>query len=88
EKKGNFDDAIQQYTESLEIFKELNEEKLISGMYNNLANISRKQGNYLEAITYFENALVSAEKMNNPRLQAIILNNLANTYLNINDDDK
>lgn len=78
--KGEFVESITYYSKSLEIARELSNEKLVPGILNNIGLVYYNLGNYTEALQNFFDAINGAETTGNLNVKAAALNNVALIY--------
>jgi serine phosphatase RsbU (regulator of sigma subunit) len=79
-KKGNIDEALNYYKQSLKIDKDLNNEEGISTSLNNIGSIYQIQGNIPKALNYYHDALKIRELKGDKNSIAQSFNNIASIY--------
>ncbi|MCK5036047.1 MAG: tetratricopeptide repeat protein [Candidatus Sabulitectum sp.] len=77
---GNFDEAMENYLSSLEIWKRTGNDQGIARVYNNIGNIHRGQGSYSKALEYFLKSLEIKNGLGDSRGTAISYLNIGNIY--------
>lgn len=73
---GKYDKALEYYAKSLEIRIELQDDKGIGILFNNMGIICKEQGRYPEALEFYHKALAIAEKSDNKSTMALAYNNI------------
>ena len=86
--KGDADNAIFNYTASLDIAKELGNKNLILRIMNNLASENAYKGDYAHALTGYLEAIEIAEEVGNKNMLSIMNENIANLYASQKDFDQ
>ena len=86
--KGDYDNGIDYYSQSLEIFEEMGNKEGIASSLNNLGAIYKVQGNYAKAIDYFTQNLKISEEIGNKRGIAASLNNIGLIFQELGDYSK
>lgn len=86
--KGKYSQAIQHFTESVEIQKKIGDRKGVADVLNNIGNIYNEQGDYVKAIDYYIKSLQVKEKIGDKKGIATSHNNIGNIYNVQGDDDK
>ena len=74
--KGDFPEALKNYSVSLKINEEIGQKKNIASAYNNIGNIYKQQGNYPEALKQYSTALKISEELMDKK-------SIAGAYLNM-----
>ena len=82
---SNYEVALLQGLESVELFKSLNDLKGLAHSVNVLSQIEWELGDYSEALAYTLQFLKLAQEMGNRKLEADALNNSAMVYARLND---
>ena len=82
---ADFDQALESYQLSLEIFEALNDKEGIAGVLNNQGIIQKNLGNYPQAADVYYKSLEIAEKMDDNIRQARVHRNLGSVYF-LQDD--
>lgn len=80
---SNVELAIAQSKEALIICERINDQKGISDIYNNLANMYVDQGDYKTGLSYYLKSLKIRLETNDKRGAAANYNNIGNTYLEL-----
>ena len=83
--KGDADNAIFNYTASLDIAKELGNKNLSLRIMNNLASENAYKGDYALALTGYLNAIEIADEIGNKKMLSIMNENIANLYASQKD---
>jgi signal transduction histidine kinase len=86
--KGDADNAIFNYTASLDIARELGNKNLILRIMNNLASENAYKGDYAHALTGYLEAIEIAEEVGNRSMLSIMNENIANLYASQKDFDQ
>jgi tetratricopeptide (TPR) repeat protein len=86
--KGNLEQALYYYFQSLRVRKKLNDQKNIAGSLNNIGDIYNQQGNNARALEYYTSALSIREKINDQRGVANSLGSIAIIFAQQNDHAK
>lgn len=86
--KGDYDKAIENYLNSLNIEKELGDKKGISACYNNIGNVYKNQGLYDKAIENYNNALIIFSELDDKNKMAICHMNIGLVHYNQGNYDK
>jgi putative nucleotidyltransferase with HDIG domain len=79
--RGDLDDALARYSQSLEAYKGVNDEHGCALAYHNLGIVSRHQERFDDADGYFRHALEIAERAGDMHLQGLCLLNHAEVHL-------
>ena len=82
EKQGQYDEAIQNYKESLAIFLKISAPEGEAANLYGLATVYVRQGHYDEAVQAYEKSREISRRINNPKSEAATLLGLANVYEN------
>ena len=82
--KGDYNLAMQQSNQALDVAKELNDSNLIINMLNNTGIVYQYLGQFDNQLDYSLKALSVAEQYNQTEKLAQLYHNVANAYLNIN----
>lgn len=88
EVKGDLSTALVYYSESLQLERELDDEKSIAVILNNIADIYETQGNVTKALDFYTQSLHIYEKFDNKLGIAQAHNNIGFIYCNQGDLDK
>ena len=80
---NNYVQAIALYEESIEINTQMNNERLLTTNYGNIASSYSATGNLNKAIYYLNKSLLRAEKNGYDDIQADCFNSLARVYKNM-----
>lgn len=80
--KGIYDSARYHYWSSLDIRKNIGQQKLVSQSYNNLGVLFRRQALYDSSLYYYYAALKIANEINDSLLQGNYYNNIGLTWYN------
>ena len=83
--KGDADNAISNYTASLEIAREMGNKNLSLRIMNNLASENAYKGDYAHALTGYLNAIEIAEEVGDKNMLSIMNENIANLYASQKD---
>jgi len=83
--KGDADNAIFNYTASLDIATELGNKNLSLRIMNNLASENAYKGDYAHALTGYLKAIEIAEEVGNKKMLSIMNENIANLYASQKD---
>ena len=86
--QGDYDNGIDYYSQSLEIYEEMGNKEGIASSLNNLGAIYKVQGNYAKAIDYFTQNLKISEEIGNKRGIAASLNNIGLIFQEQSDYSK
>ena len=78
--QGNYTEAYKSWELSLDIFRELGNDQLVSNLLGNLGSIYYTMGKNLEAIDYNIQALKIAEKLGDSTRIGTIMLNIGNVY--------
>ena len=79
--RTNYDDALEHYTEALEIRKKLpNTEAGVASLLNNIAVVYLDQGHYGKSIKYMTESLIIEESIGNRKGVASCLGNIGIVY--------
>ncbi len=84
-KLGNYNLAIEQYEDALEISRSLGDQRAEGNALGNLGIAYDGLGDYPRAIKQFEATLAIARTIGNPHAEGNALGNLGNAYLNLKD---
>lgn len=85
--KGHFQQAIQYYTQSLEISQLLNDKRAIANSYNNLGSVYYRQNNFDKALDHLQKCLAIREEIGDRSGIVYSYNNIGNIYYNRIDYD-
>ncbi len=86
--KGDADNAISNYTASLEIAREMGNKNLTLRIMNNLASENAYKGDYAHALTGYLKAIEIAEEVGDKNMLSIMNENIANLYASQKDFDQ
>lgn len=86
--KGDYNDALENYFESLKINEELENKKEIGKNLNNIGVVYDLQKNYEYALEYYFKSLEIKEELNDSKGIAFSYINISNIYLENEDFDK
>ena len=86
--RGNYDAAMKPLEESLNAFKELNNDKWIAVMYMEVGNLNWYKEDYDAAIKNYEHSLIYSKKMNRDDFIASNYSNIASIYSIKGNHDK
>ena len=86
--KGDYSTALKYYYTCLEIREELDNQKGIATIHNNLGSIYFEQKNFEGALKHYKKSLRIKEKLGNKRGTATTLNNIGNIYHGQQDYDQ
>lgn len=86
--KGDAENAISNYTASLEIARGMGNEDLSLRIMNNLASENAYKGDYAHALTGYLEAIEIAKKVGNKNMLSIMNENIANLYASQKDFDQ
>ena len=86
--KGDFDNAIELYNQSLAINEAQKDDRGIGTILNNIGNIYRKQGNFAKATDYFFRSLKIREDVNDIRGVATSLGSLGLLFMSQSQYDE
>jgi signal transduction histidine kinase len=86
--QGDADNAIFNYTASLDIATELGNKNLSLRIMNNLASENAYKGDYAHALTGYLKAIEIAEEVGNKNMLSIMNENIANLYASQKDFDQ
>ena len=78
--RGNFEEAMENYLSSLEIWERTGNKRGVSRAYNNIGNIHRGQGSYSKALEYFLRSLEIKIDLGDSRGAAISYLNIGSIY--------
>ena len=78
--KGELEEALEYYQESLELYKEVDEKQEISSILNNLGVLCRNKGDLYTALKYYEESLEIYQEIGNKDDIAASFNNIGNIY--------
>lgn len=78
--KGDNSKALEYYNSSVQVKKELGDDKGVARAYNNIGSIYHEQGVHAKAIEYYTRALDILKKLDSQREWAGALNNIAIIY--------
>ncbi len=73
---GKLDVALDYFSASIVVFKEMGKKKHVAGIYNNMGVIAKAKANYELAIIYFNKSLAINKELNIPK-------EICNGYLNL-----
>jgi serine phosphatase RsbU (regulator of sigma subunit) len=79
--RGEIDEAIVNYTSSLEIRKKIGDKKGIAGSYNNIGVIFHEQGNYEKAMENHFNSLAMKEEIGDTAGMSSCYSNIGRVFL-------
>ncbi len=80
EYKGEYQQALQLYTEALEIAKTKDIQQVIHPVYTNIALVNKALGDFPKALAYNFKALELSEQTRDSADMAVSLNNIGNLY--------
>ncbi len=83
-----YDDALQKYNETLDLFMKLNDLEGESAALDNISRIYEVQGDYAKALKYLESALENSRKIGHRQGEAIILSDFSKIYRALGDSGK
>jgi serine phosphatase RsbU (regulator of sigma subunit)/Tfp pilus assembly protein PilF len=78
--QGDYTKALDYYTKSLKIHKELENKKGVSAILGNIGSIYKNQGDYAKAIDYYTKSLKIAKEIENKKVIASSFNNIGLIY--------
>ncbi|MGI9552979.1 MAG: tetratricopeptide repeat-containing sensor histidine kinase, partial [Aurantibacter sp.] len=78
--KGSFENAIESFTQALELANKLEDSKLILRIQNNLAGEYGYKGDYAHALEIYLTGIEMAEGYGNKKMLSIMNENIANLY--------
>ncbi len=79
--KGDYESAVEYFTRSLTIYKEIENKKGVTNSLNNIGNIYYGQGDYAKTIENYTQSLTILEEIGDKSGIALSLNNIANIYV-------
>lgn len=79
--RGNHTEALAHYTQSLQLFEEVNDKIGIANSLNNIGSIYGEKGNLKEALDYFERSLQLREELGDKSGIAYCLDWIGYTYI-------
>ena len=82
---GEYDEALNSYKKSLEIFKALDDKASIGSLLNEISKIFWVHGEYAIALRYIEDALAVNRGIGNKKEEGVTLSNLGRNYYNQGD---
>jgi len=80
-RQDNYPKALDYYTRSLKLKRQLNDKTGIARAYGNIAIIYKRQGNYPKALDHYTRCLKLFRQLNDKASIAIAYNNIANIYM-------
>ncbi len=83
--RGNFDEALGYYFQSLSIWEETDSKKGVGNVLNNIGIIYRQKGELDKAISYFKKSLKIREEIKDKRGIRGSYNGIGNTYMDKGD---
>jgi tetratricopeptide (TPR) repeat protein len=86
--KGELINAISQYSDALELFKQSGQKKSVAACLNNIGIIYYNQGDYSRAIDYFTNSMKIKEEIGDKKGIASALNNIGGISKNLGDNKR
>jgi tetratricopeptide (TPR) repeat protein len=86
--KGEYDEAIKLYNQSLEISKHLGDQKGVASSLNNIGLIHGSKGEYDEAIKLYNQSLEISKHLGDQRAIAYTLNNIGSIHESKREDDE
>lgn len=86
--KGNYDKAIDYYTDCIEIKKEIKDKKGIAISLNNIGVIYREKGDYAKAIDYYKRGLEISKEIGDKNNIWQFLNNIGVIHASRGDFEK
>jgi len=86
--RGDLDQALQRYQESLQIQRDLSDEFSQAICLNNMGNVYLNRGDYQEALTFYQQALQLREKLKVPAEIAETVHNLGEVTLRMGQFDQ
>ncbi len=78
--RGNVDEALKSYDESVAIARRLNDRFLTAGLLNNIGLVYRRRGEYDEALRHFEESLHIGREISDRSRMGHCLNNIGVVY--------
>ncbi len=85
--EGNYDKALINYKNALEITISINDNNKTCGLLNNIGNVLRDSGNLQDALINYRLALKKNTKLGDNNLNAVIFKNIGITYYKNNKSD-
>jgi tetratricopeptide (TPR) repeat protein/CHAT domain-containing protein len=82
-KKGQWNDALNRWTEALKIFEKLDDTAYEAKALNNIGIFYGDLGQYIEALEHCQHALEIYRRIGNVAGEAIALNNIGKAYLSL-----
>ena len=76
----DYERAEDVFLKSIDILKEIGDNRNIASIYNNLGNLSNLRSEYLGAINYYTESLKTSEELKDYKLIASSLNNIGSIY--------
>lgn len=83
--KGDVDDAVTAFGQSLILRRQLGDQRGIAGALNNIGSVYFSKGRYTEALDHYEQSLEAKEALGDYRDVATTLNNIGNVLMNQGD---
>ena len=84
--KANYKAALGYYQQSISIYEKLDNQTLVSRIYNDIGIVYRRWGKYDTAVVSYQKALKIQEKINDVRGKANSLSSIGNIYFYLGDD--
>jgi tetratricopeptide (TPR) repeat protein len=78
--QGNYDQALEAYRKSLEIFQRIGDQRGIADTLNNAANVRAERGDYEQALEGHRRCLEILQRIGDQRGMAMTLNNAATVH--------
>lgn len=83
--RGDHEKALDDYNQSLVIYKRLNNKQGLATVYNNLGMIYRNNGHTAEALDYYNQCLTILKEIGDKKRAAYSMSNLAGIYRSVGD---
>ncbi len=87
-RKGKYPDALENFSNALQLARELNDSLQLAKMYSNIGVINDVIGKYSVAIDNYQQSLKIYEYLNNKQGKESVLNNMGIVYEEMNMPDK
>lgn len=83
--RGDYDKAIDLYTQSLERSEEAKDKKGMANAYSNIGLVRRRQGDLTLALEHYNKALAMQEEVGNEQGMGILYNNIGSILTDLGD---